>query len=153
MRNIIAAILFLLLHAGPAAADLYRWIDPETRSIKFSSYPPPWYGEGATQRGPKVEVIPARDASGRPGSAGKAQEGNKTMDSLDTQRKAILQQLPALAARPGSERSGSPLQRQFEIYTAVIAQMDKLDPQGAAARRGELEMVIQKISKEDRSEK
>jgi hypothetical protein len=31
--------------------------------------------------------------------------------------------------------------------------MDKLDPEGAAARRGELEMVVQKISKEDRSEK
>lgn len=153
MRIAVAALLLLLLRAGPAAADLYRWIDPDSGSVKFSSYPPPWYGEGAVQRrGPKVEVIPARDAAGRPGPAGKAQEGGKAIESLETQRKAILQQLPALAARPGSGGSGSALQKQLEAYAALADQMDKLDPEGAAARRGELQMAIEKIVKGSRAE-
>ena len=57
-------MLAILGWANPAAADLYRWVDPETGSVKFSSYPPPWYGDEAKQRrAPTVEVIaPARSA-------------------------------------------------------------------------------------------
>jgi len=51
--------VLLLLFAQGAFADLYRWVDPETGSVKFSSYPPPWFGDPARERGaPKVEVIP-----------------------------------------------------------------------------------------------
>jgi hypothetical protein len=63
MRFAIAVAMFAWAAqiSGPAAADLYRWIEPETGSIKFSSYPPPWYGDPAKQRGaPKVQVIPER---------------------------------------------------------------------------------------------
>ena len=34
------ALLALLAVAAPAHADLYRWVDPETGSVKFSSLPP-----------------------------------------------------------------------------------------------------------------
>ena len=64
MRFVISLAVFLFAGAVPALADLYRWVDPETGSVKFSSYPPPWFGDA--QRGgraPKVEVIlPARSA-------------------------------------------------------------------------------------------
>ncbi len=61
----IAALMAALLWATSAAADLYRWVDPETGSVKFSSYPPPWYGdERLEQRSPKVEHIPARAPGG-----------------------------------------------------------------------------------------
>lgn len=60
MRFAIASVMLLFIWANPAAADLYRWVDPETGSVKFSSYPPPWYGGAqAPQRAPKVEVIPS----------------------------------------------------------------------------------------------
>jgi len=64
VRSTIASAVLLLVWADHAAADLYRWVDPETGSIKFSSYPPPWYGDEAKQRrAPKVEVIaPMRTA-------------------------------------------------------------------------------------------
>ena len=56
-----AALIAAFLWAAPAAADLYRWVDPETGSVKFSSYPPPWYGDEARERrAPKVEVIAPR---------------------------------------------------------------------------------------------
>jgi hypothetical protein len=55
------SLLLFSLWAPSAHADLYRWVDPETGSVKFSSYPPPWYGDEAKQRrAPKVEHIPAR---------------------------------------------------------------------------------------------
>ena len=53
-------IVAMTAWAGAAGADLYRWVDPETGSGKFSSYPPPWYGDEALQRrSPRVEHIPA----------------------------------------------------------------------------------------------
>ena len=56
----ISATLVMLVWAGAAAADLYRWVDPGSGSVKFSSYPPPWYGDAAKERrAPKVELIPA----------------------------------------------------------------------------------------------
>jgi len=78
MRSAVAAVVVLFACINPAAADLYRWVDPETGSIKFSSYPPPWYDDAAAQRrAPKVELIPAgRDAVAKPETPGKAQEGS-----------------------------------------------------------------------------
>jgi len=51
-----------------AAADLYRWIDPQSGSVKFSSAPPPWY---ETERGPKVERIPYQGPAARAAGAEK----------------------------------------------------------------------------------
>ena len=63
----IAALIAALFWATTAAADLYRWVDPETGSVKFSSYPPPWYGdERLEKRSPKVEHIPARVPGAKP---------------------------------------------------------------------------------------
>ena len=54
-------VLLLLrraLVALPAHADLYRWVDPQTGSVKFSSYPPPWFGDQARElHAPATEVI------------------------------------------------------------------------------------------------
>ena len=74
----IAISIAVLAWAGAAAADLYRWVDPESGSVKYSSYPPPWYGDEAKQRrAPKVELIPAgRDAVANPETPGRPQEGS-----------------------------------------------------------------------------
>ena len=65
-----ALFLIAAFAAFPALADLYRWIDPESGSVKFSSVPPPWYGDAERERrAPPVEVIrdkaraPARPAA------------------------------------------------------------------------------------------
>ena len=60
----VAMLAWAAQFSGAAAADLYRWVDPETGSVKFSSYPPPWYGDPAKERrAPKVEVIPERSSA------------------------------------------------------------------------------------------
>jgi hypothetical protein len=149
MRIAFAVVVFLFFRAGPAAADLYRWIDPETGSIKYSSYPPPWYGDEAKQRrAPKVELIPAgSDTVARPEPGALPQEGARRMEALEAQRKAMLQQLSGLAAQAGSERGGPALQKQLGAYAVLADQIDRLNPEGAAARRGELQTAIEKIGK------
>jgi hypothetical protein len=148
MRFFFVLVLISSATCSPVAlADLYRWVDPETGSVKFSSYPPPWYGDEAKQRrAPKVELIPAgRDASTGSEAASLAQESAKRMESFETQRKSLLRQL----AQPGAERGTQGLQKQLEAYSVLSEQMDKIDPTGAAARRAEMQVLIDKIVKGD----
>jgi hypothetical protein len=143
-------LLTFLFLGGVAHADLYRWVDPDTGSVKYSSYPPPWYGDEAMQRrAPKVERIPTgRDSPARPeAAAGGTQDTARSYEVLEAQRKAMLQQMPAIAARGGSERGVPALQKQLEAFAALSEQIDKLNPEGAAARRVEAEAVLQKLIK------
>jgi hypothetical protein len=150
MRFAVALLAVVLLRAVPAAADLYRWVDPESGSVKFSSYPPPWY-EDPTQarRAPKVEHIPAgRDAAAKTDeAAAKSNESARRMEILETQRKATLQELAKVAAQSGGARGSLAVQKYLEAYATVLAQMDRVDPEGAAARRGELQMLSEKVLK------
>lgn len=92
---IIATLLWTAQFSNTAAADLYRWVDPESGSVKFSSYPPPWYGDEARERrAPKVEVIPARgETSAKPETPGRPQEGA---------RKGDAPAKPSAEVRPGT---------------------------------------------------
>jgi hypothetical protein len=149
------ALLFAVLCGCSlgAAADLYRWVDPETGSIKYSSYPPPWYGDPARERGkPKVERIPAGYGAPPPAEAdepGKAGPAPGTpafqLGSLDARRKTILQLLASLPQREDFARSGAGFQQHLLAYQAVTAEMDRLDPKGAAARRAESQPIIDKL--------
>jgi hypothetical protein len=93
MRLVI--VIAMLAWVAPAAADLYRWVDPETGSVKFSSYPPPWYGDEAKERrAPKVEVIPSKSEPAiKPETPGQPQEGA---------RKGDAPAKPAASARPST---------------------------------------------------
>jgi hypothetical protein len=140
------SLLLLSLWAPGAHADLYRWVDPETGSVKFSSYPPPWYGDEAKQRrAPRVEHIPARS----PGTSARVEpapdaprDAAPSLDALERQRRATLEQLNASVGRPGAEA-----QKQLESLATVMEQLDKLNPEGAAARRAETEAMLQKLIK------
>lgn len=145
MRFVLAFAVLLL--AGPAAADLYRWIDPETGSTKFSSYPPPWYGDAAKQRrAPKVEVIPAGKAAPAAVEESVGAPAGESLEALTARRKAMLQQIPMLSAQTGPDR-GQALTKHLEAFGALSGQMDKLDPKGSAARNAEAQAVIEKIIK------
>jgi len=50
-------LVAVLLAAPGAQAQLYRWVDPATGSVKFSNAPPAWVREERT--GPAVEMIPS----------------------------------------------------------------------------------------------
>ncbi len=133
------------LTAAPAAgADLYRWVDPESGSVKFSSYPPPWHGDPAkARRSPKVEVIPAGRATPAPPEAAAVPDAG-LMAVLEIRRKDMLQRIPALAGQAGSPGGAQALTKHLDAYKVLSDEIDKLDPLGAAARRIELQALVQK---------
>ena len=143
----------LLLWSASSFADLYRWIDPETGSVKFSSYPPPWYGDAQTEkRAPKVEHIPERkpaDSTPVPGPAAAnglpAPSQGDSLPSLEAQRKRLLQELGSPPAQKELQSGGTALRKQLEGLAAVNAALDRLDPAGADKRRAEAQPVLEKL--------
>ena len=121
------ALAFLLL-CSAAHADLYRWVDPESGSVKLSNAPPPWYERGG---GPAVEVIPytARPAAVdplAPPSAGALQA---------RWREALL----AASSQPTSER--------LQALALLKSELDKVDPAGAPRRQEETSSILRRTQK------
>lgn len=128
-RVIVALALLVMLAAAPLAAraDLYRWVDPASGSVKYSNYAPaaPAGAEVLTYRGPA-------------GAAPAAAEG------LEERRRVLLR---AIAEPPaGDSRSpGTALRRQMQDYQALSEELDRLDPAGAARRRAEEAGILEKM--------
>lgn len=142
MRFVVALAVWLFFWSLPAAADLYRWVDPESGSVKFSNYPPPWYGDGAQQRpGPKVEKIRAvRAAPARSAEPlevqGDRKERQAAEDSApielggtpEVRRAALLElvsrRVAALVAAAPEDAA-----RVFNRLLAPLQQLERLDQQ------------------------
>ncbi len=133
-----ALLSIAILVTTPAYADLYRWVDPQTGSVKFSSYPPPWFGQPALElSAPATEVVVYRP----PGAPRPAAEPAKpsvaasVLAALETRLAGLTQFFSALPSNTDFNRAGSGIQQQLEAYQAVAAELDRLDPAGAARRR------------------
>jgi hypothetical protein len=118
--------VLLLLGASAAYADLYRWVDPQTGSVKFSSVPPP-----GSQAG--VQVVPYRAA------AVPAGPGDSDAAALDLRWHELLAEISA--ASPGSPA----LQQRLQAFAGVAAELDKADAAGAPRRHAEAEAVLQRL--------
>lgn len=156
--------IMLLSSAATACADLYRWIDPESGSVKITSSPPLWYGEGAkTHSGPVVEVIrspfsqpvapaareprPARTAQApgaekaeipKPAAASEAPAAKGgLLEMLAAKRKELLRIFEAFPKATDFQSAGEGFGNHLQAYEAVSAELDRLDPKRAAARRAE----------------
>jgi hypothetical protein len=138
-------VLFAVLVALPAQADLYRWRDPQTGSIKFSNAPPPWYGDPVREIGsPPVEVVP--DLSPRARTVAPAAETKGPVakpaapspgmwSGLESQFATLLQFFQSMPSRTDFDRTGAAFQQQADMYRALSAELDRQDPAGAARRR------------------
>ena len=144
MRLAVAVLISLWI--APALADLYRWVDPETGTVKFSSYPPPWYNDPA-QRGhaPKVEVIvPSKSApafatetEGEP--APKGAEGGPGRDAL---LKQLAQRIAALASSP-PEAMG----QAYADLAGPLQQLARMDQQQKPSSPGDEAIRLEEKSK------
>ena len=124
-------VLLAALLPLPGHADLYRWIDPQTGSAKFSSTPPPWYGDPEKERGaPAVELVPYR---ARGGTAVPEKTPAAGSAGLEARWAELLRYFASLP--PGSDFSG--LQQQLQEYAAAGAELNRLDPAGAQRRRAQ----------------
>jgi hypothetical protein len=127
-------LVLLLSGTSVAYADLYRWVDRESGSVKFSSVPPP-----AAQ--PGVDVVPYRGPAAPP-----PKPVPSSASALELRWHELLAGISAIPVTPG----GSPeLQRRVQDFVAVTGELDKLDPAGAPRRRAEAENVLQRLLKVD----
>jgi hypothetical protein len=117
--------------AFAAHADLYRWVDPQTGSVKFSSTPPPWYGDPEKERGaPAVQVVPYRARANTAAAEKKPAAGVAPLEARWADLLRYFASLP-----PGTDFSG--LQQQLQEYAAAGAELNRLDPAGAQRRRAQ----------------
>jgi hypothetical protein len=133
-------LLLATLTAMPAHADLYRWVDPQTGSVKFSSYPPPWFGDQTRElHAPATEVIvyPAPGATRPAASPAKPSAAASILSALESRLAGLRQFFSALPSNADFSRAGSGIQQQIEAYQALSAELDRLDPAGAARRRAQ----------------
>ena len=129
-------LLALALTALPAHADLYRWVDRESGSVKFSNSPPPWFGDPEKARtAPAVEVIRSRPAAAA--SVQKAAPAASTLSALEARWASLMQFFAALPTTTDFSRAGAGIQQHIEAYQALSAELDRLDPAGAQRRRAQ----------------
>ena len=135
MRSILS---IAILVTTPAYADLYRWVDPQTGSVKFSSYPPPWFGQPALEiNAPATEVVVyVQPGAPKPAAApAKPSAAASILSALESRLAGLRQFFSTLPSNADFSRAGSGIQQQLEAYQAVAAELDRLDPAGAARRR------------------
>ena len=116
-----------------ARADLYRWVDPQTGSVKFSSVPPPESQAGVEVVPYRGNATPAKPAAPAGTSAAPAGAG------LELRWRELLAEISA--APPGSPL----LQQRAQEFVAVAAELDQRDPAGAERRHAETQAVLQRL--------
>ena len=135
---------FLLLGlalALPAHADLYRWIDRETGSVKYSNLPPPWYGDPLREGvSPAVEVLRYQPPGKPP-----AETATGGVAQLEERWRSMLQFLSVMPQRADFDRAGQGFRQQIQAFEAMRAELDRQDPNGAARRRAEQASVLERL--------
>jgi len=167
-RFACASLLALALPAT-VQAELYRWIDPESGSVKYSSYPPRWLSDPAqAKRNPKVEVIKeiappvqSRDAIAPvDGSTASRQMGlpepasvvspvdganASAISQLEAKRRALINGLLVAVRAPDFTPNRIEFRRQVEDLRQVSERLDELDPGRVEVRRREEARLVEQI--------
>lgn len=126
-------LLLALVAAAPAHADLYRWIDPETGTVKLSSVPP---------SDPRVNADLVRYNGPAPLPKPAALPNATT--ELEMRWRALLGRIAALTPEDLKTRSES-LRQQFEAFDAVKTQLDRADPGGIERRNAEAAPLLERL--------
>ena len=127
------ALLLLLALAAPAHADLYRWVDPDSGSVKFSSLPP-----ANPQLRP--ELVPYRSP---PKPAASATASN-SLSALEARWRALVLQLASRSPQDTGRDRGA-LREELETYEALRAELDRRDPAGAPRRAAETGALVERL--------
>lgn len=133
--------LLLLCFAAPAHADLYRWIDPESGSVKLSSMPPSdptISAEVVPYKGPAVPKPPVVPVISKPAAAAAGING------LQARFSELLAQLSGIKPQDYN-RAGEGIRQQIAAYESVRAELDRLDPAGAARRQSESTSLFDRL--------
>jgi hypothetical protein len=147
MRRIV---LLALVFCQGAHADIYRWVDPQTGSVKFSNLPPPERPNVAVEvlRYPAGQPVPAitpAPAVAPEPAAAPVRPERSPMAPLEARWRLTLERLVEALERPDADGSDPRVQALVKSVEAANVELDKVDPAGVAARRRELQGILQRI--------
>jgi len=145
LRSVL--IIALAALTVPAAAQMYRYRDPETGQTKLTNVPP----QGAKQ-GAAVQVVPTPGAT-QPATAPAATSPGKPAATLpphafemDRQRTRLLQQLVAEAPNVGNPAGKERFLNRLGDVVSIEARLDKVDPGGRKARAAERDRALEQCT-------
>ena len=122
--------------AASVHAQLYRWLDPDSGSIKFSSLPPSdprVQAEVVTPRSGPMPRQPAASGSALPPVA-----------PLDTRWREVLAKLMTVTEKAVLSSPDS-VRQDIEMLQALRAELDRTDPAGAPQRQSEQAAVLERL--------
>jgi hypothetical protein len=132
--RVLFLLAFVLL---PAHADLYRWIDPDTGSVRLSSLPP-------SDSSVDAEVVPFKAAATLPPAVARPGAVATARETLQARWSDLLRQLTGMSQQDFN-RAGAGVRQQIEAYQALSVELDRLDPAGAARRRHESASLLERF--------
>jgi hypothetical protein len=130
---------FLLVLPLTAHADLYRWIDPATGTVKLSSLPPADPGIEAeivrfnAPATPKPATTPAQKPA-----------AGTSVPELEARWHSLLTQLSGVSPQEFKQGSDG-LRQQLEAFEALRVELDRLDPAGTARRKAETATMLERL--------
>jgi len=133
-------LLVVAMNAFHAHADLYRWVDRESGSVKYSNTPPAWFGDQERERSaPAVEVLRYRGPGvpAKPPAAPETLAAASLVAALETRWAGLVQFFATLPPSTDFSRAGAGIQQQVAAYQALSAELDRLDPAGTPRRRAQ----------------
>jgi hypothetical protein len=157
MRIILLGVLAGALAglAPNALGELYRWRDPQSGSIKYSTYPPPWYGDQAREaQSPKVEVLTGEREAAAAKSApvdAMAEKVAEVIQFMEKRREQLRTRMTVARASAGFNLSDPAFQADLQAYRAVSRELDKFDSKGAVTRRAADATVFEDLGVESRA--
>jgi hypothetical protein len=137
-------VIFLILAAIalPAQADLYRWVDPDTGSIKYSSLPPE--DPRVNAQGVPFKAPPAPPPAALPAAMTAQPAQDSAVAALEARWSELLKQLSGLMPQDFS-RAGQSVKQQLDSYSTLTTELDRLDPAGTERRRMQSEPLLERI--------
>jgi hypothetical protein len=117
-----------------AHADLYRWIDPASGSVKFSSQPP---------SDPRIEPEVVRYKAPPPPPKPAAAPLPSNKPDLEARWRLLATELAAIPPQElqtGSDR----VRQQVQALEAARVELDRADPGGVPRRNAELLAILQR---------
>jgi hypothetical protein len=137
------AVFLLVALALPAHAELYRWIDPETGSVKYSNTPP--YDSRVNAQVVPFKAPPAPPPAAKPAAMAQPPQP-AALTALEARWSDLLGQLAGLTPQD-FRRAGDGIRQQLEAYGALSAELDRLDPAGSERRRTQSEGMLERLKR------
>jgi hypothetical protein len=135
---LVTSVLFSM----PVEAELYRWIDPETGSVKYSTTPP--YDSRVNAQVVPFKAPPAPPPAATPATMAAQPPQPGALPALEARWSGLLGQLAGLTPQD-FRRAGDGLRQQIEAYGALAAELDRLDPAGSDRRRTQSEGMLERL--------